>query len=597
MPALTCAAVSTLQSFVSIMGVFFATQTPADLSSPKTLKDGEVFDFIIAGGGAAGCVLANRLSEVEDWNVLLLEAGGEEPFESQIPAFGNNLKLSYLDWQYTTEPESTSCGGEPCQWPRGKVLGGGSSINDMIYNRGNRYDYDLWEQWGNTGWSYKDVLPYFKKSENNLDPDIANDTTYHSVGGYQSVGRFPYTDGNLNPIMKGFEDIGYKVVDFNGRQVLGVAHLQATNHYGVRRSTNEAFLTPIRHIRNNLKIVTNVRVTKILFDGKKAVGIEYVGEKDKCISGKLKASKEVIVSCGSINSPQLLLQSGIGPKETLENLGIPVIKNLKVGYNLHDHTGSFVVSYFVGNSTRPNSDDINRDAILYSQTNRNGPWSGIGSLSVTAYANSRYANTSIDFPDIQFSTIPSTTDSKEPGYCENNAVSPWCYYNRITFMPAILRPTCRGLLTINSSDPFDRPLLYPNNFCDDHDMNTIIDGFVAATKLAESKSFKENGFVLDKTPPPKCAHLEYGTEPYWRCGAMVGTHSNYHAVGTCKMGPDTDPDAVVDPNLRVYGVPNLRVIDSSIMPQVVSGNTNAPTIMIAEKGADLVKKSYGIPIH
>lgn len=558
------------------------------------------FDFIIAGGGTAGCVLANRLSEVCGWKVLLLEAGGEEPFEADIPAFGQNLKLGALDWQYWTEPENTSCGGAPCPWPRGKVLGGGSSINDMIYNRGNRFDYDHWSDLGNTGWDYENgVLPYYKKLENNLDPDIARDIKYHGVGGYQSIGRFPYTDENVPNIIKGFQELGYKLVDFNGAQVTGVMHLQATQDNGERRSTNRAYLEPVRHLRSNIRIITNVRVTKILIDTKTKVahGVEYVGEKDRSFRGKVYAKKDVIVSSGSINSPQILMLSGIGPKETLQRLNIPVIKDLKVGHNLHDHVGAFAVNYFVGNSTRPNSSrDLFRDAILYSRDQRTGPLSGIGSLSVVAYTNSRYANKSIDFPDIQFSTIPSVADSTDSGFCDVDFAVPWCYYNRVTFMPAVLRPKCRGYLTINSSDPFARPLIYPNSFCSHYDLDVISDGFKAAIKLADTKAFIDNGFRLDKTPPADCSHLQYGTDDYWVCAAIQTTISNFHPVGTCKMGPPSDPEAVVDPQLRVYGVKHLRVIDSSIMPVVTSGNTNAPSIMIGEKGADIIKKSYGIKV-
>lgn len=399
--------------------------------------------------------------------------------------------------------------------------------------------------------------------------------------------------------MKAFQELGYKQVDFNGAHVAGVMHLQATQDKGERRSTNRAYLAPARRLRSNIRVVTDVRVTRIIIDNRTKVahGVEYIGEKDRNVRGRVYATKDVVVSAGSINSPQLLMLSGIGPEETLRQLNIPVIKDLKVGYNLHDHVGAFAVNYFVGNSTRPNSSsDILRDALLYSRDRRTGPWSGIGSLSVVANTNSRYANKSIDYPDIEFSTIPSVADSADRGFCDVSVPVPWCYYNRVTFMPAVLRPQCRGHLTINSSDPFARPLLYPNSFCNRHDMDVIVDGFKAAMKLADTKTFKENGFELDRTPPPECSHLEFASDDYWVCAAIQTTHSNYHPVGTCKMGPDSDPDAVVDPQLRVYGIKHLRVVDSSIMPAVTSGNTNAPSIMIGEKGSDLIKESYGIKV-
>ena len=449
---------------------------------------------------------------------------------------------------------------------------------------------------GNAGWDYEHVLPYFKKSENNLDDDIAANTRYHSRGGLLPVAKFPYTDENIPIMIRGFQDLGYKVVDFNADQVLGVSHLQGTQFSGKRGSTNAAFLEPFRQQRHNLKIVTGVRVTKILIeaDSNIAYGVEYVGEKNRDVTGRVFAGKEVIVSAGPINSPQLLLLSGIGPQETLQELGIPVVQNSSVGHNLQDHVGAYAVNYLVKNSTRPKSNDIIRDADRYFRRGRRGPWSGIGSISVTAYVNTKYANTSIDYPDVQFSTIPSLSSVQDLS-CEVNFSIPWCYYNRVTFMPAVLRPKSRGYVTINSTDPFDLPLIYAKYFDDPQDMKVIIEAFNSATRLAETRTFRESGFVLDKTAPERCRHLEYGREEYWTCVAQEVTHSNYHVSGTCKMGPSSDPEAVVDPELKVRGVLNLRVIDSSIMPTIPSGNTNAPSIMIGEKGADIVKQAYGIP--
>ena len=385
-------------------------------------------------------------------------------------------------------------------------------------------------------------------------------------------------------------------MDFNAGHVSGVAHLQATQHDGTRGSTNTAFLEPIRYTRPNLKVFTQTRIVKILIDpnSKTAYGVEYVGENNRSITGQVFIKKEILLSAGTINSPQLLLLSGIGPQETLEQLNITVIQNLSVGYNLQDHVGASAVSYFVKNSTRPTAIDIAQDQVTYNSVRR-GPWSGIGSISATSYANSRYANKTIDYPDIQFTTTSSLSEVQDL-QCEVNFTMPWCYYNRVTFMPAVIRPKSVGYVTINTTDPFAHPLIYPNYFDDPEDINVIIDGLNIAIKLADTKTFKDNGFILDKTPPVQCEHLEYGTDEYWTCVAQITTHTNSHIVGTCKMGPSTDSEAVVDPQLNVYGIKNLRVIDASIMPKVTSGNTNAPTIMIAEKGADLIKQSYGIPI-
>ncbi|XP_069699184.1 glucose dehydrogenase [FAD, quinone]-like [Periplaneta americana] len=581
---------------MTLINWYVSKQSHHDISSPAQLKDGDQFDFIIVGGGSAGCVLANRLSEIEHWSVLLLEAGGEEPAILSVPSFRDFGYDSRVDWGHRTQPQEGVCGGDPCDWPRGKALGGTTVLNSMIYNRGNRRDYDYWASTGNTGWSYHDVLPYFKKSENNMDPDIASDKVHHSVGGYLSVGRFPYQDRNVRTLIEGYEEMGYEQVDFNAERVTGIMVIQATQHNGERRSTNRAFLAPIRHIRPNLKIVTNARVTKILIHpvNRKTYGVEYVHELDRNIGGTVLANKEVIVCGGAINSPQLLMLSGIGPHNVLKNVGIKVIEDLAVGENLQDHVSArgFTFKLSESASVVPSEKDIINDIHQYSQIRRSGPLSGTGVNQLEGYLKSRHITDDDDYPDIQYFTY-SSIHSYDPSMCTINITRPLCYYNTIQYMAALVRPFSRGRIIINSKDPFDPPHIYPHFFTDPRDHEIIIDALNSAMRLSKTDALRKAGYYVDTTPIEGCEFLDFGSEDYWVCLAKNHTQTLYHPAGTCKMGPEDDTYAVVDPELRVYGVKRLRVADASIMPKVVSGNLNAGVIMIAEKCADMIKMSWG----
>ncbi|KDR08567.1 Glucose dehydrogenase [acceptor], partial [Zootermopsis nevadensis] len=556
--------------------------------------DGERHDFIVVGGGSAGCVVASRLSEINDWKVLLLEAGGEEPPQADVPAFIPLNWETRFDWQYQTEPEDGYCGGKSCTWNAGKVLGGGSILNGMIYNRGNARCYDKWKELGNDGWGFEDVLPYFKKSENNRDPSRAANTNYHAVGGLLNVQRFSYQDKNVQLLMDAFQELGYKDVDINGGTQTGTTLLQFTQKDGRRMSTNRAFIAPFRNKRKNLKVVTNVRVTKVLIEpnSKTAYGVEYASERHRHVTGKAYVNKEVIVSSGALKSPHVLMLSGIGPRSTLSSAGIDVIMDLPVGKNLQDHVTCVGPQLKVEGKqqTLSSNQNIIRHFREYVR-NHKGPFSAPGSLQVSAYIKSRYADPAIDFPDIQYFLPSQAVFNTSTGQIRLN--TPFCEYNRIYFQPSVMLEKSIGYITIRNKDPFLQPVIVPNYFKNIEDLNVIIDAcnFVAKN-LSNTKVLKDAGVYLDTRPLPDCAHLEFGTDDYWACLGRNYTETLHHFSGTCKMGPDSDPEAVLDPQLRVRGVKHLRVVDASIIPTLGNSNTNAPVIMIAEKASDMIKEAW-----
>lgn len=526
-----------------------------------------------------------------------MEAGGEEPEVADVPAFAPALQGSSIDWRYSTQPSPKSCLARDqgrCNWARGKVMGGSSTINYMIYIRGHPEDYDEWEHMGNPGWSYQDVLPYFIKSEDNRDIEKV-DPHYHGVGGYQTIEYFPYQDINSVSIVKAFQELGLEKIDQTTEHLIGTSLLQHHTRDGERLSANGAFIRPIRRKRDNLVVQTNAHVTRILIDPdtKKAYGVEYVQK--GFVTKQVIARKEVILSAGAINSPTILMGSGVGPADHLQELGIKVIKDSAVGYNLHDHTtvDGVIIQLSNYSATTATDEQIRQDVYYWRDTHK-GPLASTGPLQANAFVQTKYEH-SHDRPDIQISTDALNVDNflTDPILTYNTAVLPLAYYDGIMARPILLNPESRGRILLNYSDPvFGTPLIHANTFTEEIDLLRIVEGMKQSINLVNTKTMEHLGARLVDTPLPACSHIPFGTDEYWACVAMAYTTTIFHPVGTCKMGPKTDSYSVVDPKLRVHGIKNLRVIDASIMPKIIRGNTNAPTCMIAEKGSDFIKHTW-----
>jgi choline dehydrogenase len=525
------------------------------------------YDYIIVGAGSAGCVLANRLSADGRYRVLLLEAGGpDRNIWIHIPlGYGKTMFNRNLNWMFESEPES-ALNNRRIKQPRGRVLGGSSSLNGLLYVRGQHEDYDDWQARGCRGWSYGDVLPYFKKSE--CQQRGAN--SFHGADGPLAVSDFP--DGT-HPIAEAFIAAGVqngipRNDDFNGKTQEGVGYFQATARRGLRCSTAVAFLRPAMR-RPNLVVRTGAQARRVLFEGVRASVVEY-SSADAGIRTAY-ARREIILSAGAFQSPQLLELSGIGQPELLARMGIPVVHEAPgVGENLHDHLQARLI-YRTHDKITVNDDtaSLYRQAhmVLHYALARRGPLTWLAGIAGGFCRTDK----SLDRPDIQFHLYPYSSDRVDSRLHD---------FSAFTLTVCKLRPLARGSVHIASPNPLAPPAIQPNYLGHPEDVQTTL----AAIKLARS--------IVGAAPMRQVVKNEYA--PGLGCASDAdllafvrdNAFSVYHPVGSCRMG--SDPMAPVDPELRVRGVSSLRVADASIMPVITSGNTNAATIMIGEKAADLV---------
>ena len=524
------------------------------------------YDYIVAGAGSAGCILANRLSTDAAKRVLLLEAGGRDwyPWVHVPVGYFKTLNNPITDWCYKTEPDQ-GLNGRAIDWPRGKTLGGSSSINGLLYIRGQREDYDHWRQLGNAGWSFDDVLPYFIRSE---DQQNGSDQ-FHGSGGGLSVQNMRAKRDICEALIAAAEEVGVpRNNDFNGAEQEGAGYFQQTARNGRRCSTAVGFLNPVKS-RPNLDIVTHALVEKVKINQRRARGIT-ISVKGASHTYELKPGGEVILSAGTIGSPQILQLSGIGPGELLQDLEIPVIKDLTgVGENLQDHLQ--IRTVFEVNVPTFN-EEINsflgrmKIGMQYVFT-RGGPMS-MGASQVCIFARSRPG---LDTPDIQYHFQPLSAD--KPGI----EMHP---FPGITLSVCQLRPESKGRIQIKSSDPRAYPAIHPNYLASPTDQLTVVDSLKFTRRLVDTAALKP--YVVREHLPG--SGIE--TDEELLDSARNIAHTIYHPTSTCKMGADAM--SVVDERLRVHGIVGLRVVDASIMPAIVSGNTNAPTIMIAEKASDMI---------
>jgi len=524
------------------------------------------YDYLVVGAGSAGCVMANRLSEDEQERVLLLEAGKpDDDRKISIPALYAELFKTERDWEYYTEPQP-ELNNRRIYWPRGKTLGGSSSLNAMVYVRGHPADYDQWASLGNDGWGWDDVLPYFKLLEDTHEIEAE----HRGTGG-------PLHITNLrspNEMSRAFVDAGVSVGysrngDFNGSDQDGIGLLEVTQKDGKRYSAADAYLQPALE-RPNLDVETNAQVTRVRFDGTRAVGVTY--NQDGC-STQVETTAEIILCSGAVNSPQLLMLSGVGPADHLREHDLPIVADRPgVGRNLHDHP-LFAVNYeatkpvSLGTAEKPwNLVRYLTKYLLW----KSGPLTTSGPEAAAIIRSDR----DLPAPDLLIAFAPAYNDVTAPDPPDGHGFS---------IAIGLLCPKSRGRITLQSADPFADPIIDPNYLSHKDDLARLVNGLRRAREIVQAPPF--DPYRGEELAPWSANPTDDAMSEYIRDN--VGTF--YHPVGTCKMGDDEM--AVVDDRLRVHGVERLRVVDASVMPIIIRGGPNATTIMIAEKAADYVKSA------
>ncbi|XP_059056933.1 ecdysone oxidase-like [Achroia grisella] len=568
----TLTTVRSIQNAMNLLTTYL--QLTAYLYSPQpNLEDECKFDYLVVGAGSAGAVIANRLSEDAQRTVLLIEAGGNPPLETTLPSLVAYLKNSPIDWNFTSTDKV--CTHHNCDFPaltQGKMLGGSSSLNYMNYIRGSPSDYDAWAALLNDEcWTFSNVLPDFKKSERFLSFNsiTSGARSFHGEDGYLGVTKAQRKEDAI--YLKAFHELGHKIVsDVNGDSMLGFTEPMFTYDKTARQSTAYSFLSPIKD-RSNLIVLRNALATRIIFDNNNvAIGVEVNTNNEKRI---FYAQKEVIISAGVFNSPKLLMLSGIGPKTHLEQLGIKTISDLPVGDNLQDHAGTPVIismENLKNPTTIPNPHD-------YPVSMTHGYVTLNKQSQIPDYQALNYVVNSEAFPmycELTWDYKKSVCDQLNP----QKADSPILFG-----VINLLHPKSRGKVSLKSTNPLDPPVIEAGMFCDKEDLENIVEYVEDYISVVNTTTFREAGAKIVYLNFQDCTH-EHGSKDYWKYYASSMSYSYFDFVGTCSMG------SVVDSRLRVIGVQNLRVADSSVIPIITSGNMNAPTIMIGEKAAQMIKE-------
>ena len=528
-------------------------------------------DFVVIGAGSAGCVMAARLSEDPGTKVVLLEAGGADTSHwIHIPlGFGKTFADAAVNWCYETEADP-GIGGRKIFWPRGKVLGGSSSINGMVYIRGQKEDFDHWRQLGNTGWSFDDCLPYFKRAEH----QTRGRDDYHGTDGPLCVSDVVQTDPICQAFINSAVACGLpRNDDFNGAVQDGVGYHQTTTRNGRRCSTAVGYLRPAMK-RPNLQVITHALSERILFDGTRATGVEF---RQNGVPTIVRAAREVILCGGAINSPQLLMLSGVGPRDHLASLGIPVVHHLAgVGQSLQDHYSApiklrsrFPVT--VNDVVNSNFGKV-KAGIQYLLFRTGALTGGVSPAAMFVRTRPELASS-----DVKCSISPFSADRPQDG------LHKWSGFTMIAYQ---LRPDSRGEIRLKTAAPGDAPAMIPNYLSAELDQRTIVAGLQWCRRVLAHPAM-QHFIESEYLPGPEVQTDDELLDYARRMGGTV-----FHPTSTCKMG--LDAMAVVDPALRVHGLSGLRVVDASIMPTVASGNTNAPTIMIAEKAAHMIRERMAL---
>ncbi|XP_046386895.1 glucose dehydrogenase [FAD, quinone]-like [Ischnura elegans] len=579
---------------------------------PDTANPNPEYDFVVIGVGSTGCVVANRLSSVKGWSVLAIEAGGNPPFTSAVPALSNSLQNTDADWGFLSDGEGKYCLGmvnHKCRWAQGKTIGGSSALNRMIYFRGNKADYDKWVKEGNKGWGYKDLETAFEIAEGiTAEAGETGHLELEPIGGYEPL---------LYSLFDAAREIGNQVdyqADKSAR--LGYYQVMAMISGGQRSSVAKGFLAPIKS-RTNLHITKNTSVLRILFDSnKRAIGVEC--ERNGRVF-QIRVRKEIIISSGAFAAAQLLMNSGIGPKEHLTQLGIKVVANLPVGNNMQGHIQlpAVVASINRGVSEPQDSTKSSIRSVVDYLVDQIGPLSQIGYGKMVGFIDSTHANKSL--PDIQMTfsyfnkgdTATLLTTLSTFGY-GNEVITAYTNLleeaDLLVITPSIQHPESLGCVRLASKNPKDRPKITPNFFSNSNDENTLFGGIIEGLRLLKTCSLRISTRVEPRVLLPQC--LPRGVRPgrisatgniddtpimnksYWSCVARMMAAPDYLPVGTCKMGPNS-ATSVVDPYLRVHSVDGLRVIDPAAMPHITTGDTTGSAVGFAINACQILKRAWG----